>query len=129
MNRNTEVQLGNLYDMNKQIMDQIAEPIHELALPPYQLKIENWFNWKVDSYAMLLCHERRDYTVFHLYEKANPNPPSLAARELINCLLDRGDILSIEQTEDEQAWEIWLRIDKKSCCYYLFPYDSGVIEV
>lgn len=127
--KDTNVNLGNMYDMNKQIMDQVGSPINPIELYPYQKKIEDWFNWKIDSYAMLLCHERRDYTVFHLYEKQNPNPPALAAQELIGCLLDRGDVLSIEETEDKQAWEIWLRIDEQSFCYYLFPYDNAVIEV
>ena len=125
--KDTEVNLGSLYDMNKQIMDQVGEPLNHLELAAKQFQIEDWFNWHVDSYAMLLCHERRDYTIFHLYEKQNPNPPALAAKELIGCLLDRGEILSIEQTD--MAWEIWLRIDKQSYCYYLFPYDDAVIEV
>lgn len=128
MNPNTEINLGNLYDMNKQLMEQVGEPISELALYPYQTKIEDWFNWNIDSYAMLLCHERRDYTVFHLYEKQNSNPPAIAAKELINCLLNRGEVLSIEETNDK-AWEIWLRIDKEVYCYYLFNYDNAVIEV
>ena len=127
--KDTNINLGNMYDMNKQIMDQVGSLINPIELYPYQKKIEDWFNWKIDSYAMLLCHERRDYTVFHLYEKQNPNPPALAAQELIGCLLDRGDVLSIEETEDKQAWEIWLRIDGQSFCYYLFPYDNAVIEV
>lgn len=129
MNKDTNINLGNMYDMNKQIMNQVGTVINPLELYPYQKKIEDWFNWKIDSYAMLLCHERRDYTVFHLYEKQNPNPPALAAKELIGCLLDRGDILSIEETEDKQAWEIWLKIAEQSFCYYLFPYDNAVIEV
>ena len=76
---------------------------------------------------MLLCQERRDYTIFHLYENQNPNPPAIAAKELLLCLTERGEILSIEETEDK-AWEIWLRINKKPFCYFLFNYDNAVIE-
>ena len=76
---------------------------------------------------MLLCHERRDYTVFHLYENQNENPPAVAANELLGCLTDRGEILSIEENSDH-AWEIWLRINKELYCYYLFRYDDAVIE-
>ena len=116
-----------LYDLNKQLMHE-QRAISPIALQPYQDKIEDWFNWSIDSYAMLLCHERRDYTIFHLYEKQNPNPPQLAAKELIGCLIDRGDILSIDETTDK-AWEIWLRINNEEYCYYLFNYDNAVIEV
>lgn len=128
MNKNIKLEPKvKLYDLNKQIMHE-QKAISPLALQSYQDKIEEWFNWSIDSYAMLLCHERRDYTIFHLYEKQNPNPPQLAAKELIGCLIDRGDILSIDETEDK-AWEIWLRIDNEEYCYYLFNYDNAVIEV
>ena len=73
------------------------------------------------------CHERRDYTIFHLYEKQNPDPPTVAMKELITCLMNRGEILSIDLNKDK-AWEIWLKINKKPYCYYLFKYDDAVIE-
>lgn len=119
--------MGTLYDMNKQIMQQTGKPLTHLELASIQLKLENWFNWIIDTYAMLLCHERRDYTIFHLYEKENKNPPAIAASELINCLKNRGEILAIEENEDK-AWEIWLKIDNQFYCYYLFRYDDAVIE-
>lgn len=122
------MEAGTLYDMNKQIMQQIGEPLKDLQLASIQMKLEDWFNWQIDGYAMLLCHERRDYTLFHLYQKANKNPPAVAARELMLCLKNRGEILSIEE-DSNKAWEIWLRIDDESYCYYLFNYDEGVIEV
>lgn len=122
------MEAGTLYDMNKQIMQQIGEPLKDLQLASIQMKLEDWFNWQIDGYAMLLCHERRDYTLFHLYQKANKNPPAVAARELMLCLKNRGEILSIEE-DSNQAWEIWLRINNESYCYYLFNYDEGVIEV
>lgn len=122
------MEAGTLYDMNKQIMQQIGEPLKDLQLASIQMKLEDWFNWQIDGYAMLLCHERRDYTLFHLYQKANKNPPAVAAKELILCLKNRGEILSVEE-DSNKAWEIWLRIDNESYCYYLFNYDEGVIEV
>lgn len=122
------MEAGTLYDMNKQIMQQIGEPLKDLQLASIQMKLEDWFNWQIDGYAMLLCHERRDYTLFHLYQKANKNPPAVAAKELILCLKNRGEILSVEE-DSNKAWEIWLRIDDESYCYYLFNYDEGVIEV
>ena len=122
------MEAGTLYDMNKQIMQQIGEPLKDLQLASIQMKLEDWFNWQIDGYAMLLCHERRDYTLFHLYQKANKNPPAVAAKELMLCLKNRGEILSIEE-DSNQAWEIWLRINDEPYCYYLFNYDEGVIEV
>lgn len=129
MKKEKELQanLGSLYDMNKQLVEQTCKPLNHLELAAIQPKLEDWFNWIIDTYAMLLCHERRDYTVFHLYETQNENPPAVAANELLGCLTDRGEILSIEENSDH-AWEIWLRINKELYCYYLFRYDDAVIE-
>lgn len=117
---------NTLYSMNKQIM-QDRKTLTPLELAAIQPKIEDWFNMIIDTYAMLLCHERRDYTVFHLYETQNQNPPAVAASEFLDCLTDRGEILSIDPTPDK-AWEIWLKIDNTPYCYYLFRYDNAVIE-
>ena len=123
------INAGTLYELNQDIMQQTAPPpMSEEEINSKQEKIEDWFNWQIDGYAMLLCHEKRDYTVFHLYEKQNPNPPAIAVKELIECLNNRGEIISLDETKDK-AWEIWLKINSQYYCYYLFNYDNGVIEV
>lgn len=117
---------GTLYDLNKQVMKD-RKPLTELEIAAIQPKISEWFNMIIDTYAMLLCHEKRDYTIFHLYETQNQDPPAVAAKELIGCLTDRGEILSIDETPDH-AWEIWLNMNGAPTCYYLFRYDNAVIE-
>lgn len=126
MGNTKEISLGTLYDVNKQLMLNQGT-LSAAAIKTAQQDLEEWFNWKIDGYAMLLCHERRDYTLFHLYQKANPNPPKIAASELIELLQERGDILSIDKYTEE-VWEIWLKIGKEAFVYYLFNYDNGVIE-
>ena len=85
------IDLGTtLYDANKQIMDQAGKELNHLEIAAKQGQLEDWFNMSIDCYAMLLCNERRDFTVFHLYENQNPNPPAVAAKECIGCLTDRG---------------------------------------
>lgn len=125
-----ELSLGTLYDANKQIMNnqQKIKPLNALELAAAEKKIENFFNMQCDNYGMLYCKDRSDFTIFHMYEKQNPNPPALAAAECVGCCTDRGDILSIEELEDKN-FEIWLRIDGEAYAYYLFPYDNAVIEV
>ena len=121
-----EVSLGNLYDINKQLMATMPEMTDaEIDLVTPQL--EDWFNWELDGYAMLLCRERYDFTVFHLYEKQNPHPHKVAVSELFEVLNERGKILSIEKTE-ESSWEIWIKIDKEAFAFYLFECDKWVIE-
>ena len=125
--KTSEVSLGTLYDMNKEIMKK-ESALSKEKIEEIQGQLETWFNWYADSYVMLLCRERYDFTVFHLYAKQNPNPPKLAAKELIELLKERGQILSIEKEIDDNKWEIWLKINKEVFAYYLFPCDDFIIE-
>ena len=120
-----EIPIGTLYDFNKQIILRHGKLIGK-KIESIKKEWEDWFNWQIDGYAMLLCRERYDFTVFHLYEKLNRNPPAVAANELIDILKNRGKILSIEQEEDK--WEIWLEIGGEAFAYYLFNCDDWVIQ-
>lgn len=126
-NKTSEVSLGTLYDMNKEIMKK-ESALSKEKIEEIQGQLETWFNWYADSYVMLLCRERYDFTVFHMYAKHNSNPPKLAAKELIELLKERGQILSIEKEIDDNKWEIWLKINKEVFAYYLFPCDDFIIE-
>lgn len=101
-----DVSLGTLYDFNKQLILRQGK-LTGKKIESIKKELEDWFNWQIDGYAMLLCRERYDFTVFHLYEKLNRNPPAVAANELIDILKNRGKILSIEK-EDNDKWEIWI---------------------
>ena len=129
-NNNTHnVSLGTLYDFNKQILSK-QKKLNQFEIDQIKLKIEEWFNWQIDGYAILLCRERYDFTIFHLYEKQNSNPCKIAVTELIDLLKNRGNILSIEKDSNtlNNAWEIWLEIDKEIFVYYLFNCDDWVIQ-
>ena len=129
-NNNTHnVSLGTLYDFNKQILSK-QKKLNQFEIDQVKSEIEEWFNWQIDGYAMLLCRERYDFTIFHLYEKQNSNPCKIAVTELIDLLNNRGNILSIEKDSNtmNNAWEIWLEIDKEIFVYYLFNCDDWVIQ-
>ena len=125
-----EIPIGTLYDFNKQIILRQGK-LTGKKIESIKKELEEWFNWQIDGYALLLCRERYDFTVFHLYEKMNRNPPEVAARELIEVLKNRGKILSIEKEDSNtinNAWEIWLNIDGEAFAYYLFNCDDWVIQ-
>ena len=123
------IKLGTLYDFNKEAVLKEGK-ISKGRLEKIKPELEEWFNWQIDGYAMLLCRERYDFTLFHLYEKENKNPPQVAVSELIDLLKSRGKILSIEKDNNvlNNAWEIWLKIDEEAFAYYLFNCDDWVIQ-
>ena len=126
MNNKYDVDLGTtLYDANKQLVKQTEKPLTHPELTTKQFLLEDFFE-KISKFAMMLCHEQRDYTVFEL-DKFSLTAPNTAAREVIGCCINRGSILSIEKTDDDIAIEIWISIDDEPYCYYLFPYDEAVI--
>ena len=132
-----EVSLGtNLYDLNKGMVEQTCKAMSTSAVKDTLEKvgIPYFSNHMDNKYFMLLCHEARDYTIFRF-----PNDVCYQSmfNELIECFKNRGSVYSIEKNI-EDAIEIWLKCpitsfnnqeDYEMRCYFLFPYDIGVIEV
>ena len=127
------VSLGNLYDMNQQLMAH--EPIiSDEARYIAGQQLEDWLMERfMQKYFMLLCHERRDYTVLNLNkQEALGRPNELISRcareDIFECLDNRGDLLAAQLQEDG-VWEFWIRTINNECAaYYLFPYGAAVIE-
>lgn len=131
-----EINLGTLYDFNKEAMKN-EKPLDPIIFNRKVQDIaQNMFNFLDDcgdQYWMLLCHERRDYTLFNIIAAVNAEP---IVEELKPTLTNRGQILSIAEQpyEDDElcgAWEIWIRDieTEENFVYYLFQYDKGVIEI
>lgn len=78
------------------------------------------------TYFMLLCNDRRDYTVFYFngITKIKDLEDSL-----LKTLQNRGEIFDIYSTSNT-SWEIWIKgNDGELYCYVLFDYQDGVVEV
>lgn len=121
----TELNLGTLYDFNKEAMKN-EKPLDLIQFNVQTKEVCVEMQEREAQYWMLLCHERRDYTVFNIIACSDVKDIEV---ELRPTLLNRGTIISIEKQPDE-VWEIWIRDeDGDNFVYYLFPYDIGVIEV
>lgn len=123
----SEVTVGTLYDLNKQAVQAELSLTGEMLEKKKELIIE-FLKDKAKVYYMLLCHERRDYTLFR-----NPMRHAEHLDEMANCLIDecllsRGLIKGIDKTKDNQAIEIWISDNGEAFVYYFFPYDDAVIE-
>ena len=113
----------SLYEYSKQVV------ANEVPMDPIlfnQKMIEVSMDMVEHTYMMLLCHDRRDYTIFHITNADK----EIAAKEISETLYNRGKILLVDKQKDG-SWEIWIRdsITNENFAYYLFPYDDGVVEV
>lgn len=123
--KTTDITLGSAYEINKNLVEKYEKELTSEELNQKKEELLAFLDAKNDNYYMLLCNDRKDYTVFRLIEDKN---------ELVNilvdeCLLNRGVVKGIDLTEDKYAMEIWLSIDNEAFCYYFFPYGKAVIEV
>lgn len=130
--KETEVAMGTLYDVNKQMM--MNEPTMTAETREEKIKaLQEWLVNKFENqYFMLLCHELRDYTLFNLDAKLNQcelisNKCINAAIDVLNCMDNRGVLLTADLQEDG-VWEIWMRNEEGCFAYYLFPYGNAVLE-
>lgn len=126
-----EINMGTLYDANKDIMSK-QEPISLREWTEKSKALVEFCKKTQNQYYMLLNRETYNFTLFNFGSKNNHG--SLNTRRLIYddlkiCLQNRGEVLSIELTQQEDAYEIWIRDDEQNILvYYFFPYDIGVIE-
>lgn len=114
------VEMG-IYDMNKQIISQL--PILEDfdgAMDNIQTLYETYHN----KYFMLYGKEISYFTVFKIIE------PQYLGEDVLDCCLNVGLVKAMDLTEAGDAVEIWVQPqDGEPTCLYLFPYDSGIVQV
>ena len=110
-----------LYDINKQIISQM--PIledFEKAMDDIWTLYETYHN----KYFMLYGKEISYFTVFKIIE------PQYLGEDVLDCCLNVGLVKAMDLTEAGDAVEIWVQPqDGEPTCLYLFPYDSGIVQV
>jgi len=127
MSEEIELMGGTLYDMNKGFIEQLEKPMSKTAIREKKQDLINFLISTENMYYMLLCHERRDYTIFKTNQTKEGNKYN------IDVLVDevagaRGIIKSIDLDENSGAFEFWISIDGESFCYMFFPCDPCVID-
>lgn len=104
----SRVSVGNLYDLNKDLVEKETKPLTQEELAVKKEMVHDFLISSEAEYYMLLCNEKKDYTVFNLL---NMNEMFPAKDEVPNilideCLKNRGEIRSIELTANKDAIEI-----------------------
>jgi hypothetical protein len=120
-----QIAMGTLYDLNKSIVEKNIDALSEEDMQNKKNLIIKFLEDTDNIYYMLLCNDRKDYTVFH---HLDTNIECLQDVLIDECLPNRGYTKSIELTKNNDAIEIWISIDGDSYCYYFFPYDEAIIE-
>lgn len=131
--KETSFELGTLYDVNKNLIQNSEKMLSQGILNSKKEEIKNFLKKTNNEYYMLLCHERRDYTLFNLghetYDTYKEKYQKTVNVLIDECLQNRGEIRGIDITKDKQAIEVWISTEGDSYVYYFFPYDKGVIEI
>lgn len=128
-----KVAISTLYDINKTLVKQNEIKLNEAVLNSKKEIIKNFIYKTANNYYMLLCNERKDYTIFDFkLDKDNYNLDFPICINCANCLVDeclknRGEIRGIDLTQNKDAIEIWMIINDEAYVYYFFPYDNGVV--
>lgn len=122
-----DVDMGlNVYEFNKNIMKQL--PVIEDLDPVAETIWNYWENAPFDSYLMMLCREKNDYTLFNF----NGNNAGNFVNDIFECFQNRDfGIVNIEIVNGGAAMEIWVKIPgqmEDADLYYIFPADQMVIE-
>lgn len=126
----SEVEMGTVYDLNKQLVKKEEKALSNSKLREKKKTIISFAERSENNYFMLLCNERKDYTVFNMREDFKYEQFEKMADILVDeCLKNRGEVRAIDITKDNSAIEIWLMIDEEAYCYYFFPYGQAVIEI
>lgn len=121
-----DVEMGTLYELNKQVMAQLPPQAPEVLQHNMNL-IGAWFSsTDKQHWFMLMCKERSDFTLIHI---KNSNYID-ALNNLKEVLEERGEILAIQYVHGEDVFEIWVKTkDGEVFMFMLFEASWMVIEV
>lgn len=119
-----EIQM-TLYDMNKQVISQ-KKVMTRFDMNNQRITFAKWIYDNPASYYMLLCRELNYYTIFH---RNNENTDRFI--DWVYLIMEElGDVkdISIDTNGAVALWANWNKDPELLSCFYLFPYDKGVIE-
>lgn len=116
----------DLYTMNQNIINQLPVYTDE-DMDRAEDTIHDWiYNGHRANYYMLLCKELSYYTLFHSVDNCLIEEDFV--RELWDVCRYLGPIHDIS-VDDNDAIAIWAEWEDTGVhCFYLFPYDKGVVE-
>lgn len=132
MTDNGDFTTNSLYELNKQAYNTVM-PLNKTDANKQLKYIYEWLKEQSCDYAMLLCHERRDYTFFKYTNRSDKKYYNGTLKDLYECIYNRGKLLDVRYVQDQDAWEIWVRVKENgeyiNYMYMFFNAEGFVIEV
>lgn len=122
----TQVEVDTLYGVNKQLYAKVTPSKKQIDKQLEELK--TFISYSSNTYWMLLCREKNDYTVFNIVESAKYEK---MINELKEVLEGRGTIIDVRYSTTSGFYECWIK-EKGTAevfMYALFPCDSWVINI
>lgn len=110
-----------LYDINKQIISQLP------ALNDFTKAIANVRDLHGKYWNEYYMMYGKEISYFTLFKVCGVNE---FGQDVIDCCANVGVIKVMDMTEAADAIEIWVQPEGgEPTCLYLFPYDSGIVQV
>jgi hypothetical protein len=118
-----------LYELNRSIIEQQGA-LGEENIADKCILINNFATNTNNKFYMLYGREINYFTVFALARDKDWELETLALG-VMECLVNIGNIYSIEVTAEKDAIEIWVKDNAQDLltCMYLFPYDNGIVRI
>lgn len=124
MSDNKSLSFGTLYELNQKMYAEAQDMTPE-KFSAETVNMALWFSSRPErKHFMLLCRELYDYTVFEFNEAKYDH----AREELQAILLSRGKPVMVDYNHENDAYEIWMRVNGEIHMYMLFWADSYVVE-
>ena len=115
---------STIYDMNKMYYNSLPK-MKTSDIKEKSALFADYMKHKANQYYIFMNNELRYFTLF----TEGTNETRSFISKLQSCLQAlRADVLSIELSENGQAIEIWVRIDKTVYMFPFFAYDMGVVK-
>lgn len=121
-----------LYELNKQMVGQLPpiDMTDEEVAKRYNLAFDEFIDKIQNKYYMLLCRELNYFTLFHKM----PENEEAFNDVILEIIKNYGTWITWDWADDEHTClEFWAKVKIKEkeeiCCFMLFGYDNGVVEV
>ena len=121
-----EMNMGNLYDFNKNAIKQ-EKPIDAILANKRLSEISRAMK-ENGNYYFMICPDNRQYIMFHVDEKSTCYS---VQDELTEVLNNRGKLIDIDMTNsNKQIWEFWIedKFTNELYMYQLINYSKDIVE-